>query len=76
MFGKKANDPLGPPTWTTCVFTMPDVVLDDAVDRLPAAEEAAEARRDADDCAAAKPIRVDTMIDLEMYMLAAVLSFM
>jgi hypothetical protein len=60
-------------------LTMPVAALDDDVDKLPAAAAVAEARRDSDaerasdedDCAAAKPIRAEAMMDLEIYIFAA-----
>jgi hypothetical protein len=66
-----------------CVLTIPAGVVDPdsdelPLDKLPRADPVAEARRDSDaateDCAAAKPIRADTMTDLEKYMLTVVLT--
>lgn len=59
-----------------CVLTIPEGVLgleiwfDTPVDRLPDADVAdgrrdSEAAMESDDCAAAKPMRADTMTDLE-----------
>jgi hypothetical protein len=46
------------------------------LDKLPRAEAVAEARREEmGACAAAKPIRADTMTDLEKYILIVVLLF-
>lgn len=68
LFGEKIREPLGPPTWTMCVLTIPAGVVEPAtpVDRLPRAEDTA-------DCAAAKPMRAATTIDLEKYMVMVVI---
>jgi hypothetical protein len=84
LLGEKMSEPLGPPTWTMCVLTIPAGVVDPdsdepPVDKLPRADAVAEARRDSDaateDCAAAKPMRAETMTDLEKYILFVVLLF-
>jgi hypothetical protein len=73
LLGKKASDPLGPPTWMVCVVTpMGDIPAGDEVE-LAAAEaeavcdardsEAEMERADEADWAAAKPMRADTMKD-------------
>lgn len=68
LLGEKMREPLGPPTWTMCVLTIPAGVASPAtpVDRLPRAEDTA-------DCAAAKPARAATTIDLEKYMIVLVI---
>jgi hypothetical protein len=79
------RDPLGPPTWTMCVLTIPEGVVDcDSdplaalpVDKLPAAEAVPAAiimDSDAmtDDCAEARPIRAEMMVDLEKSILMVV----
>jgi hypothetical protein len=70
LFGEKTSEPLGPPTWMMCVLTMPAGALDpdcdtEPVDMLPRADAT-------EDCAAAKPMRADTMTDVEKYMLIVV----
>jgi hypothetical protein len=70
LFGEKTSEPLGPPTWMMCVLTMPAGAFDPDCDREPVDMLA---RADAtEDCAAAKPMRADTMTDLEKYMLIVV----
>jgi hypothetical protein len=76
LFGKKASDPFGPPTWTVCVTRLPDVD-DDPVEDVEGADDVeltvedrvSEAAMD-EDCAAAKPTRADTMKELEKYIVA------
>lgn len=85
LLGENVMVPLGPPTWTICVLTIPEGVVDcDSdplpVDTLPLADAVADASSfdsDAamDDCAAAKPMRADTTSDLEKNILIAVLLF-
>lgn len=69
-----------------CVLTMPAGVAEpdakEPVDKLPAADAVADASRDSDaateECvvAAAKPIRADTMTDLEKYIFEVVWFFL
>jgi hypothetical protein len=87
LLGEKTSEPLGPPTWTICVLTIPEGVVDcDSeplpalpVDKLPRAEAVEDAIMASeamiDDCAEARPMRADTMVDLEKYMLMIVLRF-
>lgn len=73
LFGRKDNDPFGPPTWTMCVLTMPDDELS-PVERLPDADCAPDAAKTTGegDCAAANPMRALTMMDFEKYIFAIV----
>jgi hypothetical protein len=91
LLGKKASEPLGPPTWMMCVFTIPAAAMAPgaiapAADELPVdmpilADFVADIRRDSDaataseDVAAAKPIRAEAMSDVEKSMLSVVFWF-
>lgn len=81
MFGEKMREPLGPPTWTMCVATVPSgaddpTVASVAVCRLATADDVADMRRDSDaaiiSVAAAKPIKAEAMTDLKKYILMCV----
>jgi hypothetical protein len=69
LFGEKTREPFGPPTWMTCVGAIPAGVFPPAaaepVDKLPGADAM-------DDFAAAKPMRAETMTDLEKSILTFV----
>ena len=60
----------------------PDPEDELAVDKLPTADDVADARRDSDatisfeDVAAAQPMKADTMTDLEKYILIVVQFFL
>jgi hypothetical protein len=84
LLGEKISVPLGPPTLTTCVTTIPSAAgatpVEDStapVDKLPTADAVADARRAASDAimwfvAAAKPMRADAITDRVKYMLICV----
>jgi hypothetical protein len=64
-----------------CVLTIPAGAIDPPadelpVDKLPLADRVSDAAIGREDCAAAKPIRADTMTDFEKYMLIVVLLFL
>lgn len=76
--GENMSEPLGPPTLTMCVLTMPAGVVEPntPVAADPNAEPVADARMESmEDCAAAKPITADTMVALEKYILNMMLFF-
>lgn len=68
LLGRNVRDPLGPPTWTMCVVTMPsgaEPAAADPVDKTTGADNIDEG-----DCAAAKPMRADRTTDCEKNMFA------
>jgi hypothetical protein len=87
LLGEKIREPLGPPTLTMCVLTIPEGVVVSAreplpalpVDRLPEAEPVLDAIMASEaikgDCAVARPMRAETTVDLEKYILDIVLRF-
>ena len=87
LLGEKIREPLGPPTLTMCVLTIPAGVVVSVteplpallVDRLPVAEDVLDANMASEaiigDCAEARPIRAETTVDLEKYILDIVLRF-
>ena len=77
--GEKVRLPLGPPTWTTCVMTMPAIAAGVEVDTLPStAEERVGSVAEPmdidmeDSCAHARPKTAERIVALEKYMLTGV----